>query len=94
MDICQTLLSRFLITIKTPVSVKGHGVFSRIIEDGEKTGNYKVYFASAREAFNMVSAAIDGKNGNPGDFRDYHLKSIMEESKSEVKTRKAARTEI
>jgi len=27
----------------------------------------------------MVSAAIDGKKGNPGEFRNYHLKTIMSE---------------
>jgi hypothetical protein len=53
--------------------------FGEIIENGEKTGDYKVYFASAREAFNMVAAAIDGKKGNPGEFRNYRLKSIMNE---------------
>ncbi len=52
--------------------------FSEIIENGEKTGDYKIHFASAREAFNMVSAAIDGKAGTPNDFRDYRLKSIMD----------------
>jgi len=54
--------------------------FSEIIENGEQTGEYKVHFATAREAFNMVSAAIDGRNGNPHDYRDYRLKSIMNES--------------
>ncbi len=53
--------------------------FHQIIENGEKTGKYKVHFASAREAFNMVLAAIDGKEGNPNEFRDYRLKSIMSE---------------
>ena len=57
--------------------------FSEIIENGEKTGNYKVHFASAREATNMVFAAIDGKQGSPDDFRDYRLKSIMNEEKTE-----------
>jgi len=51
--------------------------FGEIIENGEKTGKYKIHFASAREAFNMVLAAIDGKNGNPNEFRDYALKTIM-----------------
>lgn len=54
-------------------------LFGKIIENGEKTDTYKVHFASAREAFNMVLAAIDGKSGNPNDFRDYRLKTIMEE---------------
>ena len=53
--------------------------FSEIIENGEKSGDYKVHFATAREAFNMVSAAIDGKKGEPNDFRNYHLQSIMDE---------------
>ena len=52
--------------------------FNRTIENGEKTGDYKVYFASAREAFNMVLAAIDGKTGTPGEYRDYRLRMIMD----------------
>lgn len=54
--------------------------FGEIIEHGEKAGNYKVHFASAREAFNMVMAAIDGKSGSPNEFRDYRLKTIMGKS--------------
>jgi hypothetical protein len=53
--------------------------FSEIIENGEKTGDYRVHFATAREAFNIVTAAIDGKEGTPNDFRDYRLKEIMKE---------------
>ena len=53
--------------------------FSEIIENGEKTGNYQVHFATAREAFNMVLAAIDGQTGIPNDFRNYRLRSIMSE---------------
>lgn len=55
------------------------GLFSEIIEHGEKSGNYTVHFASARESFNLVMAAIDGKNGSPNDFRDYKLQTIMSE---------------
>jgi hypothetical protein len=53
--------------------------FSDVIEHGDRTGNFKVYFATAREACNMVMAAIDGKTGAPGAFRDYRLKAIMNE---------------
>ena len=53
--------------------------FNEIIENGEKTGKYKAHFASAREAVNMVFAAIDGKKGSPNDFRDYRLRAIMDE---------------
>jgi hypothetical protein len=52
--------------------------FSEIIENSEKSGEFDVYFATAREAFNMASAAIDGKAGLPGEYRDYKLRSIME----------------
>ncbi len=50
--------------------------FSEIIENGEKTGEYSVHFASAREAFNIIMAAIDGKAGSPNEYRDYRLKAI------------------
>lgn len=54
--------------------------FGEIFENGEKTGGFKVHFATAREAFNMVAAAIDGKKGDPGMFRDYRLRPIMTEN--------------
>ena len=53
--------------------------FSEIIENGLNGGGYDVHFASARESFNMALAAVDGKSGNPNDYRDYRLKSIMYE---------------
>lgn len=58
--------------------------FSEIIERGQKSSSYKVYFAGAREACNMVLAAVDGQRGEPGDFRDYRLKAIMNENKKET----------
>ncbi|MCU1266086.1 MAG: hypothetical protein JWM21_2404 [Acidobacteria bacterium] len=57
---------------------------SEAIEFGERTGRFKICFASAREAFNMVVATLDGKRGNPGDYRDYRLRQIMKES-SEIR---------
>ena len=57
--------------------------FGEIVEEGERSGDYKIYFATAREAFNMVTAAITGETGAPGAFRDYRLKSIMTESEQE-----------
>jgi hypothetical protein len=58
--------------------------FSEMIEHGARTSDYKVYFASAREAYNMVVAAIDGKNGSPGEYRNYRLRSIMNEKPETV----------
>jgi hypothetical protein len=58
----------------------GEGVkrfFNDLIEESDKTGDFKIHFATAREAFNMASAAIDGKRGEPNEFRDYRLRSIM-----------------
>lgn len=34
-------------------------------------GNYSLHYVSAREMANIAHAAIDGKTGNPGDYRDY-----------------------
>ena len=44
---------------------------------GDRTGDFKVHFASAREAFNMVVAACHGQQGNPHQYRDYQLRQIM-----------------
>jgi hypothetical protein len=52
----------------------------QLLEASERTGEFKVHFASAREAFNMVVAAVDGRKNAPGQYRDYKLKQIMEES--------------
>jgi hypothetical protein len=51
---------------------------SEVLEFGERTGNFKVHFASAREAFNMVVAAVEGQKGQPGAYRDYKLRQIMD----------------
>ena len=56
--------------------------FSEIVANGEKSGAYTVHFATAREAFNMVSAATDGAAGNPNDYRNYRLQTIMNENAS------------
>lgn len=64
--------------------------FGEIIENGERTNDYKIYFASAREAFNMVAAAIDGKTGSPGELRNYRLETIMNENKKQISVQKQA----
>lgn len=53
---------------------------SDAIEFGERTGQFRICFASAREAFNMVIAALEGQSGRPGEYRDYRLRQIMKES--------------
>jgi len=39
-----------------------------------------LHFATAREMTNMLLAACDGREGNPGDYRDYRLKRFAEVS--------------
>jgi hypothetical protein len=48
-----------------------------VLEYADKTGEFRLHFASAREAFNMVMAAVDGHGGEPGSYRDYKLREIM-----------------
>ncbi|MEZ5346273.1 MAG: hypothetical protein R2681_12050 [Pyrinomonadaceae bacterium] len=59
--------------------------FSEIIEYGERTGKYRVHFASAREAANMVFAAIEGKKGDPNKYRDHRLKAIMDQGSATLR---------
>ncbi len=48
-----------------------------VIEVGDRSGEFKVHFASARETFNIALAALDGHTGAPGRYRDHKLRSIM-----------------
>jgi hypothetical protein len=48
------------------------------LEESARTGRYRIYFASAREAFNIASAAVAGCTGDPGQYRDYRLRLIMD----------------
>jgi hypothetical protein len=68
--------------------------FGEIVENGEKTGEYKVHFASAREAFNMVCAAINGESGDPNEYRDYRLRQIMTEKIKAKETKKPKSTAL
>jgi hypothetical protein len=51
-----------------------------VLELAERTRRFKVHFASAREAYNMILAAVDGHTGEPGPYRDYGLRQIMKEA--------------
>jgi hypothetical protein len=41
--------------------------------EGAQQRSEIVHFASAREMVNMILAACDGREGNPGDYRDYRF---------------------
>ena len=49
-----------------------------VLELAERTGQFKLHFATAREMFNMAMAAIEGREGEPGLYRDYKLRQIMQ----------------
>lgn len=67
------------------IGEKARRFLSEVLENGERTGEYRVHFASAREAYNMVLAALQGCSGNPHAYRDFKLKPIMHE-RSRAKT--------
>ena len=37
-----------------------------------------LHFVAAREMANILLAACDGREGNPGEYRDYRFKRIRE----------------
>lgn len=47
-----------------------------LLEDARQSGRYAVHFTTAREMTNIILAACDGREGNPGEYRDYRLKKI------------------
>jgi len=46
---------------------------SQLIE-GSQQRSETIHFVSAQEMVNIILAACDGREGNPGDYRDYRLK--------------------
>lgn len=47
-----------------------------VLEHADRSKRFKIHFACAREAFNMVLAAADGEKGEPGDYRDYRFRTL------------------
>ncbi len=68
--------------------------FGEIVENGEKTSQYDVHFASAREAVNMVFAATRGRQGNPNEYRNYRLQTIMDEAEKAPETETNRQLEV
>jgi len=50
--------------------------WSDAIESADRGGQFKIHFATAREAFNIAMAAVDGRDGDPNLYRDYRLLPI------------------
>jgi hypothetical protein len=63
--------------------------FMSDVLDHADRNDFKVHFASAREAFNMVMAAVENQPGEPGMFREYKLRQIMHEKPASVDEREA-----
>ncbi len=51
---------------------------AEIMEHSERSGEFKLHFADAREAFNIALAAVEGHSGDPHRYRDYKLRAIMQ----------------
>jgi hypothetical protein len=47
-----------------------------LTEGSRRGGDYRVHFATAREMVNIIMAACDGREGNPGEYRDYRFSLI------------------
>jgi hypothetical protein len=48
------------------------------LEWADRDGRFKIHFATAREAFNIALAAVDGHGGEPGGYRNYRLRPIRQ----------------
>jgi hypothetical protein len=68
--------------------------FGDLVENAAKDGKFKIHFASAREAFNIAMAAVDGRSGDPNDFRNHRLKAIMKEETQQIKTTASATANV
>jgi hypothetical protein len=47
--------------------------FLQQMDEVKKKEGIQLHYVTAREMFNIVLAACDGREGSPGDFRDYRL---------------------
>lgn len=50
--------------------------FLRRLTDESRADGTKLHFVTAREMVNVILAACDGREGDPGDFRDYRLRLL------------------
>jgi hypothetical protein len=50
--------------------------FLAALVGGAADRNESLHFATAREMTNILLAACDGREGNPGDYRDYRFKRL------------------
>jgi hypothetical protein len=53
-------------------------VFLEQLVIGAQARKETLHFVTAREMANIILAACDGRNGNPGDYRDYRFKRFRD----------------
>jgi hypothetical protein len=63
-------------TQKDAVVGEGFRKFLEAAVTGAAERKESLHFVTAREMANIILAACDGREGNPGDYRDYRFKSI------------------
>jgi hypothetical protein len=56
-----------------PVMRRFHEALTTTFNDGR---HYRLHYVSAREMANIACAAIAGRSGNPGAYRDYRYRAI------------------
>ena len=62
--------------------------FHRFLEElvgGASERKETLHFVSAREMTNILLAACEGREGNPGDYRDYRFKRVSDLPRSSAK---------
>jgi hypothetical protein len=47
-----------------------------LMDLSRSTKSFRPYFVTAREMTNIALAACEGRNGEPGEFRDYRFRLI------------------
>jgi hypothetical protein len=48
-----------------------------LIQSPRNLAEYRLHFVTMREMVNIILAACDGRNGNPGEYRDYRFRLIQ-----------------
>jgi hypothetical protein len=60
--------------------------FLAALVGGARERKETLHFVSAREMTNVLLAACDGRDGNPGDYRDYRYKRFTDVPQSAMKS--------
>jgi hypothetical protein len=51
----------------------GHQLHRALTETFNNGGDWLLHYVTAREMYNIAVAAMDGRSGNPAQYRDYRL---------------------